>query len=910
MTPARLFSLVFLLLVLSLSTMGQDGVLVREHFKDKPLGDVLKLLVEKYEVDINFGHEIVAPFTVKAKIKNLPVSETLDILLSETDLRSIPVEGISNLYLIRLREEAKSFTIRGTIIDKKTGAPMVGARVLSLKSKQAKAIGAFSDETGKFSLTLDKSIHREDTLEVYFFQYHRSLIPVKRLFSQPNKRLRISLMPANFELASVDIEADKGSEDLEDEKKLKELSRIIKLTGTAGNFQLDPNKVGFLVGLGGADILRTIQTLPGISTVDESAGSLNIRGSGEEENRIIYDGITIYSGNRLMGLIGSVNQEATQNVTLYSSGYDAKFGGRTGGVIEMEGRPMTSISEGKSIKTGANVLNLSGFMESPIDGKDASIMLAGRSSFPGVIQTFPYQRIVESRLNRGVIYADRIDSSRRANFNDPSYSFYDINGKINWFLNKRRSIVSLSFLKARDDFFYHSQKLDSGFSQDYRHQLSQNASGASLTWKYYGTKGEKYRNDTRLVYSGLNNNYRYQGEDEGEEASINRSVVDNKLLHDWSLQHNSVYRPDKYHKIETGFKLQYLDLSYTDQRIIQDTLTLKDFSQLESNLITAVYLQDEWTPNNKLSFKYGGRYTYLPILQRNLLAPRASFKYQVKTNWRVAASAGRYFQYIRQVNYLNDVGFGEQFWQLSGTDSMPVLRADHFQGGIAFEEDGWTLGLEAYLKNIDGLNTSNRLLYDLNNLRYYSLNENVSKAGKGSTAGLDLYAKYEKSFYTGWLSYSISRTRYQFEEINNGEPFLADQDRRHLIKLVNMFNWEDRFKLSAVFTWMSGNPVTAISGVNEILDENGAILFLLPVISEEKNGGKLPDYHRLDITSSWKVFERDGLLGKMGFSVFNVYNRSNIRDLIPSTNPNGNNNSLETRNLLGVSPNLFINLEF
>lgn len=913
MTPTRLSSLVLLLLVLSLNVMGQDKILVKEHFEGVKLKEVLHIIHEKYGVDIMFRDELVAPFEITAKIKNIPVSETLQQLLSETDLFYTKDEDYKNLYFINRRPEARFLEIYGSITDKNSGAPIVGAAVMSLRSTKTKAIGVNSDERGRFRLSLSKDFHQGDTLEVYFFNYQKQYIPFNRLLQRPDKPLRISLSPSKFELAPVEINADEKGQ-IPKKEGMQPADRRIELNGSAGEFQLDPAKVGFLVGLGGADILRTIQTLPGISSVDENAGSFNIRGSGEEENRIIYDGITIYSGNRLMGLIGSINQEAVQNVTLYNSGYDVKFGGRTGGIIEMDGRPLKSISEKKSVKTGANVLNLSGFIKAPIEGKEASIMLAGRSSYPNVIQTFPYQRIIESRLNQGVVFADRIDSVGKTSFSDPSYSFFDINGKVNWLVKEARSIFSFTFLKARDDFFYHSQEIDSGYSQTYKHSIGQNASGTSLNWKYYGNENEKYTSNTRLVFSGLHNTYRYQGEDSGGDVFVKRSVVQDKTLSDWSLQHHSVIKPDKYHQIHAGFKIQRLALSYLDRRLIEDTISIQDLSKIESKLIPAFYLQDEWRPKERISVKFGARYTYFPTQQKQLLAPRASLKYQVTENWRFVASGGRYFQYLRHINYLNDIGFGEQFWQLSGVDSLPILRADHLQSGIAFEKSGWTLGLEAYVKNISGLTAPERQLYDLNNLRYYS--DGLLLSGTGSTRGIDFYAKFEKelgtnnSSYTGWVSYSVAKTQYRFDEINNGESFLADQDRRHLIKVVSILNLSDKFKLSAVFTWMSGNPVTGITDVTTIPDNNGNPLFLVPVISSQKNGEKLPDYHRLDLTSSWKVFERDGLLGKMGFSIFNVYNRANVRDWIPSNPANNSNNYLEARNLLGISPNLFINLEF
>ncbi|MCI4669402.1 MAG: TonB-dependent receptor [Bacteroidia bacterium] len=907
MTSARLHGLVSLLLVFSLGALGQNtGVWIEESFENKPLKEVFELLGEKYDVDFTYGHKQVEPYRITAKVTKQSVPEMLEKILSGTDLDFY--EAGKNSYVIQPNDN--NIEIKGIILSQKTGRPIQGAAIASLRNRK---IGMWVGKDGRFSLLLKKASHRGDTLVAYDFQHHAKYIYLDEVLAAGGKFIYVQLSPMEYKLDSVNIKADSKGRSV-GVNGVSEEPQSITMEGSAGDFELDPSKLGFLVGLGGADILRTVQTLPGVSSLNEDAGNFNIRGSASEENQVLFDGITIYNGSRFMGLIGSVNQEAVQKVSLHNSGYDARFGGRTGGVIEMEGKPLKSIAKSKSVKTGANVLNLSGFLEAPIKGSRASIMLAGRSSYPEIIQSLAYQRIIDSRLNQGVVYADRQDPANFSNATDPTYSFYDINGKINWLVDDKKNILSLSFIKSQDQFFYKNNLLETNLNQEARHTLRQKSLGASLNWKYYWNRKKDHWSNTRLVYSGINNQYKYFGKDETDESTQRRSVFQDKVLNDWSFQHHTVWNLDKFHRLETGLNIQRLAVNFSDSRFIEDTIQTKNLLRNESGLVTAAYAQDEWTPNSKFSIKYGGRYSYFLDQNRHMLAPRVSLKYNFKPFWRLVAQGGRYFQYLRQSNDINDLGYSENFWRLSGSDSLPILVSDHVQTGIAYLNKHWTVGLEAYAKRIDGINNFSEVLFDVLNYRYYARQRDLQKGGSGTTLGIDLYTKYEKDFYTGWLSYSISKTQYQFNEINEGKPFLADQDRRHLIKFVNILKW-DRFKFSAVFTWMSGNPITSITSVDDIIDfETNEIIYRIPNLSPTKNDAKLPDYHRLDITSSWVLFKRNDLLGRMGFSIFNVYNRQNIRDWVPTlpsaNTPNTSANSLEARNLLGISPNLFINLEF
>jgi len=132
---------------------------------------------------------------------------------------------------------------------------------------------------------------------------------------------------------------------------------------------------------------------------------------------------------------------------------------------------------------------------------------------------------------------------------------------------------------------------------------------------------------------------------------------------------------------------------------------------------------------------------------------------------------------------------------------------------------------------------------------------------------------------TGWIGYTISKTKREFNDINEGKSFLAKQDKPHNITIVGMFEINPRLTFSATWIYCSGNIVTFPSGSYSV-DGN-----LVPYYTE-RNGYRMPDYHRLDIglTLQRKIDRR--FESNWNFSIYNVYARENAYAINFQSNPN------------------------
>jgi hypothetical protein len=151
--------------------------------------------------------------------------------------------------------------------------------------------------------------------------------------------------------------------------------------------------------------------------------------------------------------------------------------------------------------------------------------------------------------------------------------------------------------------------------------------------------------------------------------------------------------------------------------------------------------------------------------------------------------------------------------------------------------------------------------------------------GKGWGYGAEFLIRKKYGKLTGWISYTLSKTNRQFKDINEGSPFLAKQDRPHNIAIVGMYELNPRLTFSATWIYISGNVVTFPSG-RYVVDGN-----IVPYYTE-RNGYRMPDYHRLDFGLTWQRKKTNRFESDWNFSIYNVYARANAYAINFQPDPN------------------------
>jgi hypothetical protein len=176
--------------------------------------------------------------------------------------------------------------------------------------------------------------------------------------------------------------------------------------------------------------------------------------------------------------------------------------------------------------------------------------------------------------------------------------------------------------------------------------------------------------------------------------------------------------------------------------------------------------------------------------------------------------------------------------------------------------------------------------------------------GVGRAYGLELLIRKKTGKFTGWVGYTLSRTERKFDEINDGKYFAARQDRTHDVSIVAMYSLNKEFSLSANWVYYTGNAVTFPSGKYQV--DGQTVNYYT-----ERNGYRMPAYHRLDLGITWYVKSTDTYESNWNFSIYNAYARRNaytisFRD--SETNP-GTTEAVKL-SLFRLIPSLTYNFHF
>ena len=282
------------------------------------------------------------------------------------------------------------------------------------------------------------------------------------------------------------------------------------------------------------------------------------------------------------------------------------------------------------------------------------------------------------------------------------------------------------------------------------------------------------------------------------------------------------------------------------------------------------------------------------------LEPRLSFNYRLSEKSSLKTSYNRMAQYVHQLSNSTS-GQATDVWISSSTLVKPLL-VDQFALGYFhnFRDNSIEASLEVYYKNMHNVSD----FEDGTDLMFNDRIEAQILNGDGRSYGLELFLKKKYGKFTGWLSYTLARTEYKIDEINQGNWYPSKYDHAHDLSVVLNYAINEKVNISGTWVYYSGNAVTFPSGQYEI---DGQVV---PYYTE-RNGYRMPDYHRLDLNLHLKGKDRKRFSSSWDLSVYNVYNRYNAYSIYfreSETNP-GNMEAVKL-SLFGIVPSLTYNINF
>lgn len=719
--------------------------------------------------------------------------------------------------------QSEKYTISGYIKDAATGEELIGATVI-VSELQGK--GAATNTYGFYSLTLPRGSY---TLSAQFIGYTTKEVEI---MLDKNMRTDFEIGEQPNQLEEIVITGERQDQNVTSTQMGVERMDIKEL-----------NQVPVIFGE--KDLLKTIQLMPGVKVAGEGSSGFFVRGGSADQNLILLDEATVYNASHLLGFFSVFNSDALKDVTLYKGSQPAQFGGRLSSVLDIKMRDGNSKEFGAEGGIGLIASRLT--LEGPIVKDQGSFIVSGRRTYADMFLKLSN----DEALNQSRLY------------------FYDLNMKANYRINdKHRLFVSGYF--GQDEL---------GFRDLFGINWG-NATG-TLRWNYL--INEKLFSNTSFIYS--NYDYRISVNALGTEIDIISRIRDFNLKQDFQ------YYLSSENKLNFGFNLIHHD-------IIPGAITLSTgtaFSELalptQQSLENSAYVSHEWKASSVLSFDYGVRLAvFSPIgpgefysydesgnvsdtsfynrgeIVTNYvnLEPRFAVNYLLDEMSSVKAAYGRNTQNMHLLSNTT-AGNPTDLWIPSSNNVRPEI-ADQFSIGYFrnFNKNKYEFSVETYYKYLQ-----NQIDYkDGAELNFNATVESQLLFGDGRAYGIEFYLKKKSGRLNGWISYTLSRIENKIEGINDGEYYPAIQDRTHDVSLVGIYEVSDKWTVSATWVYFTGNAVTFPSGKYEMLGQ---------VVNyyTERNGYRMPDFHRLDIGATLQNKKTERFESSWNFSLYNAYGRQN-----------------------------------
>jgi outer membrane cobalamin receptor len=641
---------------------------------------------------------------------------------------------------------------------------------------------------------------------------------------------------------------------------------------TNQHYIISPQKVQTLPGITDADVLQSLQQLPGVKSPNETATGLYIRGGTADQNLILMDGIRLYHPGHLFGMISSINPNVEQKVNYYNKAVNPKFGERVSGIIDI--KSTDKISDKTKVNAGINALNADVYVQTPLVKDQLGLQLSGRKSYTEWLQSPTFNQL-ENKVFQNTNFED-FD-------NNNQFKFHDYSAKLNFKPNDKTAI-SLSGLVIKNDLDYRNViEID---SVSYQKMNIENY-GFSLNWtqKY----SPRFIQKTLVFYSLYSFDYLKKQDYDTSKFEAFKKL--NRVV-DSGVELNFGYQINEKSNLEFGYQIFGNDISHLFNSYNQDigvVLSLKHLYNI-THAGYAHFKQDFGSWN----LQPGLRYNFYTQMNVSSFEPRLLLQKTISESLIWQASYERRSQVLSQVreNAANDLSLENYVWVLSDNNDYPIQKASQFTSGIIFKKDNWLLDVDAYYKNITGITSFT--------LGFLGQNGNEIQQGKGFTKGIDVLLQKSAASWRAWLTYTYQDSQNRFSTLNEGNNFASNADIKHSFNIGFNKKWND-FLFTAGWFWHSGKPFSTVNDSGEIT------LY---------NSERLPHYHRLDLSGSYQFQNKKGHSFKIGASIYNLYNRNaliskelernyaNVSDFITPRY------SIQKFYSLGIMPNVFLRVSF
>jgi hypothetical protein len=867
----------------------------------KPATSVLEEIGNKYRARFYFVNEWIEPLQFEKSYEGQTLAQVLDDLFLGTDLSYLsmypnvviivkdPTQAVLRKKTIQAAvrqekkikqldfgepgksEKGKPIIITGQVLDSKTNEPMQRANIQVSDTQYSTT----TDGSGRYTFSLTPGIY---VLTFSYVEYEDQVID---LAAYGNGVINIKLEEKPILLDEVVIR----------EQPSRELT-----TGSIGLTRLAMREMKHAPAmLGEVDLVKQVQTLPGVTTVGEAASGFNVRGGSVDQNLILYDGLPVFSSSHVFGFLSAFNSEAIRDVSFYRGGIPAEYGGRVSSVLDIRSKDGSFDKWNGNVGIGMITTNI--MMNGPLRKEKTSLATSFRSSY-----------------SNWLVHSIRTDY---ADLRNSSVFFYDGTIKLTHLINERTKLSFTGYsskdafqLTGDSTYQWSNQQVSVRLDHQFTSKLSSEFVAGTSTYGY------SVINEDHLTASRLS----YRITSSMLKAGFNFQQANHKVNFGWQLLHYrfnpGTFKPnspesnaraismDKQYSFENAFHVSD-GWTFNEKLFIEAGLRMPMFISLGSASVN-VYKDGEplevTTLTDTLHYRNGE-----PIKTYVGLEPRLTFRWMASATSSVKLGYNRMYQFLHLVTNTTAVT-PVDIWQPSGYYFKPQ-RADQISIGYFkdFREKKYGTSAEIFYKSINNI-------LDFKDGAQLILNEHLETdllQGKGYSYGVETSFNKNVGRLTCSLNYTYSRSfrlisgPTSSESINSGERYPSNFDQPHILNVAWKYSLSRRYFFTGNFTYHTGRPVTI--PLSAFSFENTTVAYF-----STRNQYRIPDYHRLDVAlviEGSNKRKRRGE-GTLVISVYNVYGRNNPYTVYFKSSGNGIPKPYQLSIIGTILPSISYNYKF
>lgn len=736
------------------------------------------------------------------------------------------------LFLSIMTHAQNKVTVNGYIKDKSNGETLIGATAYI----QELALGVSTNEYGFYAISIPPGKY---TIEFAYLGFQSTF---QKIDLKSDTKVNIELSESGEMIEEVVITAEPEDENVTNvEMSVNKLdvSTIKKMPSL----------------LGEVEIIRSIQLLPGVSTVGEGASGFNVRGGTIDQNLVLLDEAPVFNSSHLFGFFSVFNPDAVKDVKLYKGGIPARYGGRLASILDV--RMKEGNNKSFSANGGIGTIFSRLALEGPIVKDKASFIVAGRRSYIDVLAK-PF-----------------LDEDQQ----DNGLNFYDLTLKTNFTAGEKDRLFLSGYL-GRDNFIFGSQ---AGFNWG-------NQTG-TLRWNHLFS--EKLFSNLTFYYSDYDYEIKF-GDDAINRFDWNAGIVNYSAKPEFTWFFNPrnlikfggqaiayKFEPGNAAVISEG---QETNVSLENKYAIESALFFENEQDVWENIKLNYGLR--WS-----HFNYTGKgnaYNYLPaaegekrepeligyfdqwesIQTYSNIEPRFSMKYQLNPSSSVKASYNKMVQYIHLVSNTT-ASTPVDYWAPASNNIRPQKAHQYAVGYFKnLKDNTYEVTTEVYYKTMSELVD----YVEGADLILNQFLEGELIEGEGRAYGLEFMVQKTKGKLTGWLSYTLAKTERRVPGINGNEWYPSRFDQTHNLSITAFYEAGKRWSLSANFVYVTGTPNTFPTSTYSFQEYEALHNGL-----NNRNNIRIPEYHRLDFGATLKGKDRPNKKwnNEWVFSIYNIYSRRN-----------------------------------